>query len=66
VRFSLEAGQFEVGQQEIGILNATRHLRDVLQAKGYNLRYSEFAGGHGYYYWRFTLPESLIAILGSD
>jgi enterochelin esterase family protein len=64
VRFVLEAGTFEVGRREVGILDATRHLRDVLDAKGYQTRHSEYAGGHGYFNWRYTLPDALTAALG--
>lgn len=65
LRFVLEAGAFEVGRREVGILDATRHLRDVLTAKGYRTHHTEFAGGHGYFNWRFTLPDALIAAFGA-
>lgn len=64
VKFVLEAGSFEVGRREVGILDATRHLRDVLTAKGYKTHHSEYAGGHGYFFWRYTLPDALVAALG--
>jgi enterochelin esterase family protein len=65
VRFFLEAGTFEVGHGgAAGILDTTRHLRDVLKAKGYAVDYAEFAGAHGYAYWRFPLGDGLIRILG--
>lgn len=47
-----------------GILEANRHLRDVLQARGQRVIYREFAGGHDYVNWRSELAEGLIALLG--
>ncbi|WP_158265442.1 enterochelin esterase [Blastopirellula marina] len=66
VKFYLEAGTMEVGRNGTpGILDTTRHLRDVLQAKGYDVRYREFASGHGYLYWRFTFPFGVIDLLST-
>jgi enterochelin esterase family protein len=67
VRFYLDAGTFEADQSGNGtgdILDATRHLRDVLLAKGYRVRYQQFVGGHSELSWRGTLADALIALLG--
>ncbi|QDV13832.1 Enterochelin esterase [Rosistilla oblonga] len=58
IRFHLEAGKFEVD-----ILNSTRHLRDVLTAKGYAFTYRQYASSHGYFYWRYTFANGLIDLL---
>jgi enterochelin esterase-like enzyme len=44
--FYLEAGTFEMDSTGEGgdILEATRHLRDVLLAKGYKVHYQQFVG----------------------
>lgn len=64
LRFYLEAGQFEAGNGQLGIFDTTRHLRDVLQAKGYAVTHREWASGHDYLNWRGTLAEGLIALFG--
>lgn len=66
VRFFLEAGTFEVDRQRTGgdILEATRTLRDVLLAKGYEVHYQQFVSGHDDLSWRGTFADGLIALLG--
>ncbi len=62
LRFYLEAGLYDLASFPKGpsVLLANRHLRDVLQAKGYTFRYSEFPGDHSELYWRGTLADGLI------
>lgn len=61
---------------EVGLLERTinpltdqvltnRHLRDVLQAKGYEIHYAEFNGGHTYLCWRGSLANGLITLLAT-
>jgi enterochelin esterase-like enzyme len=72
VRFWLDVGRFETfpllgprpGDDGPGQLAANRRLRDVLRAKGYAVRYAEFAGGHDVIWWRGTLADGLLALLG--
>ncbi|MCC5578411.1 enterochelin esterase [Microtetraspora sp. AC03309] len=54
VRFHLD-----VGSQEWALLAPTRHLRDVLAARGYEHDYHEYNGGHDALCWRVALPEAL-------
>ena len=63
VRFYLEAGLFEVASE---ILPMTRHVRDVLKARGYDVIYREVAGGHDYLSWRGGLADGLLALLGDS
>jgi enterochelin esterase family protein len=63
VRFYLEAGQFEINEGG-GIRTESRRLRDVLQAKGYQVTYSEHPGDHDYIVWRGTFADGLLALLG--
>jgi enterochelin esterase family protein len=62
----LDAGTFEAprGPEVVRILINTRHFRDVLLAKGYRVRYQQFAGGHDSISWRGTLPDALMGLLG--
>jgi len=66
LRFYLEAGsaEFNATGGADAILVCTRTLRDVLRAKGYEVHFQEFAGGHDYLSWRGTLADGLIALLG--
>jgi enterochelin esterase family protein len=67
LRFWMEAGLLEVDSRGTGGVNleTSRHMRDVLLAKGYEVQYSEFAGGHEYLNFRGTLAEGLIALIGT-
>jgi len=64
VRLHLAAGLFETAHADTpGILETSRHLRDVLRAKGYDVSYREYAGGHDYLVWRGALPDALLALV---
>lgn len=66
IRFYLDAGRLETSAFfEFGpLLHANRHLRDVLIAKGYDVTYREFPGGHDFLWWRETVADGLAALLG--
>lgn len=65
LRFFLSAGLFETARGGSGgILDASRHLRDVLLARGAEVHYREYAGGHDYLVWRGTVSDGLIALFG--
>lgn len=62
LRFWLEVGRFEVDQAAGGApgqVAVARHMRDVLRARGYDVAYSEFEGGHEYQSWRVRIPGAL-------
>jgi enterochelin esterase family protein len=73
VRFYLEAGlreeagwRFPVAPYAMpSLVGATRHLRDVLEAKGYEVLLDEYAGGHEVLCWRGSLADGLIALIGT-
>ena len=66
LRFYMDAGSDEVDLSGRGssILIPNRHLRDVLLAKGYEVHYQEFSGGHDFLSWRGTLADGLIVLMG--
>ena len=65
VRWHLSAGLLERGVGgEGGLVDNNRHLRNVLQARGYRVSYREFAGGHDYYAWGEEIAIGLQALLG--
>ncbi len=68
VRFYLDAGLFEVDLSGSGgsILVPNRAMRDLLRAKGYEVHYQEFTGGHDYLSWHETLADGLLALLGNQ
>jgi enterochelin esterase family protein len=67
VRFFMSAGLFEGARPGAlgAILETNRHVRDVLRAKGYTVRYREYAAGHDYLAWRGILSDGLLALFGS-
>lgn len=69
LRFYIEAGLFEnspeAGMPGTTLLGASRHLRNVLRAKGYPVHYVEYAGGHQEFNWRGTLADGLMSLSGS-
>jgi enterochelin esterase family protein len=58
LRFYLDAGLFERRQAQ-----ANLHMRNVLVAKGYEVDYRNFPGGHDYFWWRETVADGLISLL---
>ncbi|ATL28444.1 putative esterase [Streptomyces formicae] len=54
----------EVGAQEWMLLAENRRLRNVLRARGYEVTYEEFNGGHDYACWRGGLMGGLARLLG--
>ena len=69
-RFYLTVGRLENGTAfndgRISALQASRHVRDVLLAKGYNVTLRETGGGHDPYNWESALPDALVALLNVE
>lgn len=61
LQFYLTAGIGEIDLSGCGrsILTTNRYLRDVFLAKGYEVRYEEFVGGHDFLSWRGKMAEGL-------
>lgn len=62
VCFFITAGFYEGGRSNI--LETSRHLKDVLLAKGYPVTYMEQSTSHGYLAWQGLISEGLKALLG--
>jgi enterochelin esterase-like enzyme len=56
LRVWMEVGLMEPDDR---MVEPNRRMKEVLEAKGYNLTYSEYAGGHDYAVWRGTLASAL-------
>jgi enterochelin esterase family protein len=67
LRFYMDAGTDELDLTGNGgdILVPNRNLRDVLLAKGYEVHYQEFNGGHDGLSWRGTLADGLVFLMGN-
>lgn len=69
VRFYLAAGFLETvvtpGNRGHYMVATNRHLRDVLRARGYDLRYVEFNGVHSELNWQDWLAAGLEHFFGS-
>ncbi len=59
VRYFMEVGLFEAP----GMVENNRRMRDVLRAKGYDVTYSEYSGGHDHVNWRVSLGDGLAHLL---
>jgi enterochelin esterase family protein len=46
------------------LLFTNRHFIDILKAKGYDVHYAEFSGGHFGLSWRGTFADGLVALIG--
>jgi enterochelin esterase-like enzyme len=60
IKFYIEVGRFD------SLLDINREFRDVLLLKGYPVAYREFDGGHDYFYWRGSLADGLISLIGQN
>lgn len=69
IRFWMDVGVLETIHlpQAGGVdqLTANRHLRTVLQAKGYEVTYYEAPGAHDFATWRLTAPAGLQELLST-
>ncbi len=68
IHFVMTIGRFEtaaIPSRDPSMLTASRHLRDVLTAKGYALDYRELSSGHEHVAWRDVLSAALREAYGS-
>jgi len=66
LRFYMDTGSDDADfGGHYGTLEQSRHMRDVLLPKGYEVHFQEFIGGHDYLSWRGTLADGLVMLMGS-
>lgn len=65
LHFSLEVGLLE-HTRDADMLLCNRHMRDVLEAKGYGVTYREYMGRHHYICWRGSLADGLVALANKE
>ncbi|WP_017415819.1 hypothetical protein [Clostridium tunisiense] len=63
LKFYLNVGILEPKDNIIGV---NKKLRDVLELKGYEVKYEEFNSGHDYLCWGETLANGLISLIGDE
>jgi len=61
IRFYMEVGRFD---SAVIMVPTNRELRDILLVKGYSVSYHEFDGGHDSFWWRGSLSDGLISLMG--
>jgi enterochelin esterase family protein len=61
IRFYITIGRFESAGRMVG---TNREFRDVLLLKGYPVTYKEVDGGHDSIWWRGSLADGLISLIG--
>lgn len=59
IEIYLNAGVFEQGASDTGILQTNRLAYAGLKDKGYPVTFEEFSGGHDYFSWRVMLSHGL-------
>lgn len=59
LKIHLDAGMYELYDFHRSLLDQSREMRKVLEAKGYPLQYHEFSGGHNFTSWRDQFPAML-------
>jgi enterochelin esterase family protein len=62
VRIDMNVGRWEGAL----MLIPNRMMRHVLRARGYDVHYAEYDGGHDIIQWRATLPEALERLVAPD
>jgi enterochelin esterase-like enzyme len=69
IRWAVTIGRLETGpfrSKDPSMLTASRHLRDVLRARGYDYRFTETYSGHELLPWRATIAQALMFQLGRE
>ncbi|HEV8579753.1 MAG TPA: alpha/beta hydrolase-fold protein [Thermoanaerobaculia bacterium] len=65
LRFYLDVGSLEArpGATGLNLYGANHRMEETLRAKGYDLLFAEYIGGHSYANWQGTLSDGLVFLL---
>lgn len=67
-RIWMEAGRLEASPRGpvVSLLESNRRMRDILNAKGYDVAYGEYAGGHDWFMWAEGLAGGLMHLASQE
>lgn len=57
LRVYVDVGLYDLLDEKRNLLDQSRDMKKILEARGYPLRYVEYAGGHNYVCWSDQLPS---------
>ena len=61
IRWYIDVGLYDLGLAAVG---TNRQFKDIIDLKGYPVKYSEYKGGHSHLSWRHRLHLGIINLLG--
>ncbi len=69
IEIYMEIGKYEGQEALFGAPShyfANFHMRDILKLKGYKYKFTTYNGGHEYAYWRESIADGLMYLIGNN